>query len=33
MKEFQDAGLIRVERRRIAIGNRDALEKRAQIRM
>jgi CRP-like cAMP-binding protein len=33
MKEFQDAGLIRVERRRIAVGDRDALEKRAQIRM
>jgi CRP-like cAMP-binding protein len=33
MKEFQDAGLIRVERRRIAVGNREALEKRAQVRM
>ena len=33
MKEFQDLGLIRVERRRIAVGNREALEKRAQIRM
>ena len=33
MKEFQDAGLILVERRRIAIGDRDALEKRAQVRM
>jgi CRP-like cAMP-binding protein len=33
MKEFQDAGLIRVERRRIAVGDRDALEKRAQVRM
>jgi CRP/FNR family cyclic AMP-dependent transcriptional regulator len=33
MKEFQDAGLIRVERRRIAVGDRQALEKRAQVRM
>jgi CRP-like cAMP-binding protein len=33
MKEFQDAGLIRVERRRIAVGDRDALQKRAQVRM
>ena len=33
MKDFQDTGLIRVERRRIAIGDRDALEKRAQVRM
>jgi CRP/FNR family cyclic AMP-dependent transcriptional regulator len=33
MKEFQDSGLITVERRRIAVGNRDALEKRAQVRM
>ena len=33
MKEFQEAGLIRVERRRIAVANRDALEKRAQVRM
>ncbi len=33
MKEFQDAGLITVERRRIAVGDRDALEKRSQIRM
>ena len=33
MKEFQDQGLIRVERRRIAVGNREALEKRAQVRM
>ena len=33
MKEFQDAGLIRVERRRIAIGDREALEKRSQVRM
>lgn len=33
MKEFQDSGLIRVERRRIAVGDRDALEKRASIRM
>src|SRR3954453_17438196 len=27
MKEFQEEGLIRVERRRIAVANRDALEK------
>ena len=33
MKDFQEEGLIRVERRRIAVANRDALEKRAQIRM
>jgi CRP/FNR family cyclic AMP-dependent transcriptional regulator len=33
MKEFQDAGLITVERRRIAVGNREALEKRSQVRM
>jgi CRP/FNR family transcriptional regulator, cyclic AMP receptor protein len=33
MKEFQDQGLIRVERRRIAIGDREAMEKRAQVRM
>jgi CRP/FNR family transcriptional regulator, cyclic AMP receptor protein len=33
MKEFQEEGLSRVERRRIAVANRDALEKRAQIRM
>ena len=33
MKEFQDAGLITVERRRIAVGDRDALEKRSQVRM
>jgi CRP/FNR family cyclic AMP-dependent transcriptional regulator len=33
MKEFQDGGLITVERRRIAVGDRDALEKRAQVRM
>ena len=33
MKEFQDAGLIRVERRRISVGDRDALEKRSQVRM
>jgi CRP-like cAMP-binding protein len=33
MKDFQDAGLIQVERRRIAIGDRDALEKRSQVRM
>ena len=33
MKDFQEEGLIRVERRRIALANRDALEKRAQVRM
>jgi CRP/FNR family cyclic AMP-dependent transcriptional regulator len=33
MKEFQDSGLITVERRRIAVGNREALEKRSQVRM
>jgi CRP-like cAMP-binding protein len=33
MKEFQDSGLITVERRRIAVGDRDALEKRSQVRM
>jgi len=33
MKEFQDAGLIRVERRKISIGDREALEKRSQVRM
>lgn len=33
MKEFQEEGLIRVERRRIAVANRDAMEKRAQVRM
>jgi CRP/FNR family transcriptional regulator, cyclic AMP receptor protein len=33
MKEFQEEGLIRVERRKIAVANRDALEKRAQVRM
>ncbi len=33
MKEFQQEGLIRVERRRIAVATRDALEKRAQVRM
>ena len=33
MKEFQDAGLITVERRRIYVGDRDALEKRSQVRM
>jgi CRP/FNR family cyclic AMP-dependent transcriptional regulator len=33
MKDFQDAGMIRVERRRIAIGDREALEKRSQVRM
>ncbi len=33
MKEFQDEGLITVVRRRISIARRDALEKRAQVRM
>jgi len=33
MKDFQEAGLIRVEHRRIAIADRDALEKRAQVRV
>ncbi len=33
MKEFQDAGLIVVERRKISLGNRQALEKRSQVRM
>jgi len=33
MKEFQDSGLITVERRRIAVGDREALEKRSQVRM
>ena len=33
MKDFQEAGLIRVERRRIAIADREALEKRAQVRV
>jgi len=33
MKDFQDAGWITVERRRIAIADRSALEQRAQVRM
>jgi len=33
MKDFQDAGWITVERRRIAIADRAALEQRAQVRM
>lgn len=33
MKDFQDAGWINVERRRISLANRTALEQRAQIRM
>ena len=33
MKDFQENGLIRVERRRIAIANREALEKRSQVRV
>jgi len=32
MKEFQDAGWINVERRRISLANRQALEQRAQVR-
>ena len=32
MKDFQDAGWISVERRRISLANRDALEHRAQVR-
>jgi CRP/FNR family transcriptional regulator, cyclic AMP receptor protein len=33
MKDFQDAGWITVERRRIALSDRPALEQRAQVRM
>jgi CRP/FNR family cyclic AMP-dependent transcriptional regulator len=33
MKDFQDAGWITVERRRIAIADRSALEQRAQVRV
>jgi CRP-like cAMP-binding protein len=33
MKEFQDSGLIRVERRRIALADQSALERRAQVRV
>ena len=33
MKEFQEQGLIRVERRRIAVTDREALMKRSQVRM
>ena len=33
MKDFQEAGMIRVERRRIAVADRGALEKRAQVRV
>jgi CRP-like cAMP-binding protein len=33
MKDFQDAGWISVERRRIRLANRSALEQRAQVRM
>ena len=33
MKDFQDAGWITVERRRIELANRAALEQRAQVRM
>ena len=33
MKDFQENGLIRVERRRIAVADKAALEKRAQVRV
>jgi CRP/FNR family cyclic AMP-dependent transcriptional regulator len=33
MKDFQESGMIKVERRRIAIANQSALEKRAQVRV
>jgi CRP/FNR family cyclic AMP-dependent transcriptional regulator len=33
MREFQDAGLIAVERRAISIANRQGLEQRAQVRV
>jgi len=33
MKEFQEAGLIAVDKRRISVANRAALDKRAQVRM
>ena len=33
MKDFQKTGLIRVDRRRIAVANREALEKRSQVRV
>ena len=33
MKDFQENGLIRVERRRIAVADQAALEKRAQVRV
>jgi CRP/FNR family transcriptional regulator, cyclic AMP receptor protein len=33
MKDFQDAGWITVEKRRIGLANRAALEQRAQVRM
>lgn len=33
MKDFQDAGLITVEQRRISLADRSALERRAQIRV
>ncbi|MEX2177637.1 MAG: Crp/Fnr family transcriptional regulator [Gemmatimonadaceae bacterium] len=32
MKEFQDAGWINVDRRRISVGSRQSLEQRAQVR-
>ena len=33
MRDFQDQGLIRVERRQISVGDRAALEKRAQVKV
>ena len=33
MKDFQKAGLIKVERRRIAVANREALVRRSQVRV
>ncbi len=33
MKEFQDAGLVRVERRRITVGDRAAMERKAQVKL
>jgi CRP-like cAMP-binding protein len=33
MRDFQDQGLIRVERRQISVGDRVALEKRAQVKV
>ena len=33
MREFQDLGWVKVERRRIALADSDALKKRAQVRV